>query len=246
MKLYKTLIIFLLIIQPNLLCALQGNRFEFTQIQYNGDWNPYPESWQDILEFLTVTTSIKSSSKRKIIKLSDDELYHSPFIVILGVDKPFVISEIERERLRKYISNGGLIFVENSSGIKNNKFGESFRKELSKILPEKVLKKLLPSHPIYKSFYLLRGVGGRRLVNNYIEGIDIDGRTVVLYSENDIFGSWAKDRFGNYLWECVPGGEKQRFEAHKLTLNILMYSVTGTYKSDAIHKPYIQRKLKRR
>jgi len=121
----------------------------------------------------------------------------------------------------------------------------SFRKELTIIFPEKKLFKLPNDHPVYRSFYLLRGVGGRRLTNNYLEGIEIAGRTALIYSQNDLVGAWAKDRLGNYLWECSPGGENQRFEAQKLTQNIIMYSVTGTYKSDSIHQPFIEQKLRR-
>jgi hypothetical protein len=46
-----------------------------------------------------------------------------------------------------------------------------------------------------------------------------------------------------YLKDCLPGGEKQRFESMKLTVNILMYVLTGTYKLDAIHSPFIKRKM---
>ena len=107
------------------------------------------------------------------------------------------------------------------------------------------IKKLPAEPPMYRSYYLLRRIGGRRLTNTFLEGIDIAGRTALVYSQNDIIGAWAKDRFGNYLRECLPGGQPQRFEAQKLTLNLIMYGVTGTYKSDAIHQQHIREKLQR-
>ena len=40
-----------------------------------------------------------------------------------------------------------------------------------------------------------------------------------------------------------PGGEAQRWESIKLTLNVIYFSLTGTYKKDAIHQPFIEMKL---
>lgn len=250
MKTLKNIIQLLILLLPIFMLnycvyAQQGDRFVFTQLKYEGNWDPYPETWQDILEYLTTTTSLESESKRRVISVDDNQLFSSPFVVILGNETFPALTEDQRQRFRKFLTNGGMLFAENSSGIRSGDFDISFRKELAKIFPEKKLIKLSASHPIYRAFYLLRGVGGRRLTNNYMEGIDIAGRTVLVYSQNDLIGAWAKDRFGNYLWDCSPGGEGQRFEAQKLTQNILMYSVCGTYKSDSIHVPYIEQKLRR-
>ena len=67
----------------------------------------------------------------------------------------------------------------------------------------------------------------------------------MIYSQNDIFGAWARDKFGNYFFECFPGGENQRFESQKLTINLIVFSLTGTYKTDVIHRPFIEEKLRR-
>ncbi|MBN1823652.1 MAG: DUF4159 domain-containing protein [Endomicrobiales bacterium] len=225
--------------------AQNGNRFVFTQMKYSGKWDPYPEVWRDILEFVAVTTSIKAEYSRKIITAGEPALFASPFIVVAGTEKFPDLGERERSALRSYLVNGGLMFVEDSSASRSGSFDSSFKKEIALLFPETSLKKLPMNHPLFRSYYLLRKIGGRRITNNYLEGIEAGGRTVIVYSQNDLLGAWAKDRFGNYLWECAPGGQDQRFEAQKLTLNLIMYSVTGTYKSDAIHKPYIQRKLGR-
>ena len=33
-------------------------------------------------------------------------------------------------------------------------------------------------------------------------------------------------------------------EARKLTLNIVMYALTGSYKADAVHQPFILQKMR--
>ena len=242
----KVLVLFIsvfLILQP--LQAAQRDRFVFAQLRYDGQWDPYPETWQDILEFLVTTTSIKPEAGRRVVTLEDEQLFSSPFLVIAGTGRFPALSSKERDILRRYCTNGGLVFAEDSSGTRSGAFDVSFRREIARVFPEVKLKKLTSEHPMYRSYYLLRRIGGRRLTNTFLEGIDIAGRTALVYSQNDIIGAWAKDRFGNYLRECLPGGQPQRFEAQKLTLNLIMYSVTGTYKSDAIHQQYILEKLQR-
>ncbi|MDP2972992.1 MAG: DUF4159 domain-containing protein, partial [Deltaproteobacteria bacterium] len=95
---------------------------------------------------------------------------------------------------------------------------------------------------VYQSFYIISGVGGRQRVNTYLEGITIDTWTPVLYSQNDLSGAWARDRFGKWVNECVPGGELQRSAAFKLGINIIVYSLTSDYKKDVIHHPFIKRR----
>ncbi|MCB4792418.1 MAG: DUF4159 domain-containing protein [Elusimicrobia bacterium] len=238
-------ILLVIIFSINLCFSQEGNYFKFVQLKYDGKCDPYPEAWQDILEFITTTTTIKPLKERKLVTLDDEELFSYPYLFILGTESFPGLSDKDCAVIRRYLSNGGMIFAEDSSGIKGSAFDSSFRKEIAKAFPESKLKKLPFDHPLYRAYYLLRKVGGRRLTNNYMEGIDISGRTALIYSQNDLIGAWAKDRLGNYLWHCLPGEETQRFEAQKLTLNLIMYFVTGTYKSDAVHKPYIQEKLGR-
>ena len=223
--------------------AQHSDLLVFTQLVYEGNWDPYPETWQDIVAFLLTTTSIQPQRQRRTLKITDPELFSSPFLMILGSGEFPRFTDEERLILRRYVSNGGLIFVEDSSGMRGSRFDEGFRREIAAVFPELPLRRLPGDHPLYRAYYLLRKVGGR-LNMPYLEGVDITNRTVLVYSTNDIIGAWAKDRFGNYLWECPPGGQAQRFEAQKLTLNLIMYLVTGTYKSDAIHQPFLKQKLR--
>jgi len=64
----------------------------------------------------------------------------------------------------------------------------------------------------------------------------------VIYSQNDLSGAWARDRYGKWINDCVPGGEIQRKDAFKLGINIIVYSLTADYKKDVIHHPFIKRR----
>ncbi|MFQ5866643.1 MAG: DUF4159 domain-containing protein [bacterium] len=231
----------------NPLRAGQRDRFVFSQLRYKGgDWDPYPTAYKEILHYLVTTTSVKAQRTRRELSLNDPELFSSPFLYMTGREEfaPFTSQEIENTK--RYLLGGGLLLIDDASGRKNLDFDRAVHREMGKLFPDSKLKRLPPDHAVFRSFYLSPSVAGRRAGNPYLEGIDIDGQTVVIYSQNDLGGAWVRDRLGNWLYECVPGGELQRLEAMKLFLNIIIYSLTGTYKRDAIHQPYIQKKLKAR
>ncbi|MBI4495310.1 MAG: DUF4159 domain-containing protein, partial [Deltaproteobacteria bacterium] len=116
------------------------------------------------------------------------------------------------------------------------------REEIRQILPGRPLRRLPLDHSVYRSFYLLEGIGGRQRVNPFLEGIVMDNWTPVIYCQNDLAGAWARDRYGRWINECRPGGELQRAAAFKAGINIIIYSLTSDYKKDLVHHPFIQKR----
>jgi hypothetical protein len=45
------------------------------------------------------------------------------------------------------------------------------------------------------------------------------------------------------LFPVTPGGERQREMAYRFGVNIIMYALTGNYKSDQVHVPAILERL---
>lgn len=222
----------------------QGNQFAYVQVRYEGGWDPYPDVHREILSFLVTTTSIKLHPDRKIIGIGSNELFEYPFVLLTGNRNFPEFSKEARNQLIRYLTGGGVIFIEDATGIPGSLFDRAARKFIRQTFSDSPLHIISREHAVMRSFYLLRTVGGRKVIHNYLEGLEIDGRTCLIYSSNDILGAWARDRMGNYLYSCDPGGEKQRRESIKLTANIIMYALTGTYKTDAIHIPFILRKLR--
>ena len=113
---------------------------------------------------------------------------------------------------------------------------------MEQVFPKEELKRLPLDHSVYRSFYLIEGIGGRQKVNPFLEGITIDHWTPVIYSQNDLSGAWARDPLGRWANDCVPGGELQRSAALKAGINIIVYSLTSDYKKDLVHHPFIKRR----
>ena len=150
----------------------------------------------------------------------------------------------ELDRLRSYLIAGGMLWIEDTSGTTSSSFDRWVRRTLRDLLQDAQLQTLESDHVIFTTFFLLRGVAGRTIVRGTLEGVSWGGRTAVVYSRNDLLGVWVKDPLGRPLLPCLPGGEPQRHNARKLTLNILMYALTGSYKSDAVHQPYLLQKIR--
>lgn len=174
----------------------------------------------------------------------DKDLFLYPFIYIAGSNSFEPFTEPEIKRLRKFLKLGGTLLIDDVSGEEYSPFDSQIRDEFKNILPEFPLGRIPSEHVIFKSFYLLNSPSGRKIVKPYIEGITFsdEERTSVIYSRNDLGGAWSEDEFGKWMYECIPGGEPQRELAFRLGINVIIYALTGNYKKDQIHTPFIKRR----
>ncbi|MBN9275055.1 MAG: DUF4159 domain-containing protein, partial [Mesorhizobium sp.] len=60
---------------------------------------------------------------------------------------------------------------------------------------------------------------------------------------NDFAGAWAIDANGDPLFPTVPPDPDQRIYALRAGVNIVMYMLTGNYKSDQVHVPILLERL---
>lgn len=235
-------------ILPSGLWAGEGNKFVYAQLQYDGAWDPYPEVHKSIFEMVQGMTNIPLARDRKVVTLSDPTLFESPFLLIKG-NSALRFSAKEKSTLKQYIDGGGFIFIDDTLANPQSPFTQSVRALFSELYPDRPFERLASDHAIFRSFFLLRSAGGRRIALKYLEGLEVggrsggEGRTAVVFCANDLLGTWMRDHVGDYSYSCDPGGEPQRWESFKLTLNIIYFSLTGTYKRDAVHQPFIERKL---
>jgi len=219
-----------------------GSRFVYTQLKYPGNWDPNPDVYGQIYHYLENTTSLNALGERRTVTLSDDKLFVSPFLVISGSSSFPEFSRNEIENLRRYAEGGGVIFIDSPGP---GGFSDSADRLIRRTFPDSTYFRIPYEHAVFRSFYLVDYVSGASLNSPYLEGIEVASRVAVIKCSNNLTGIWTRDRMGNFKNSLLPGRPDQRKEAIKLTLNIIMYSVCGTYKNDPVHTPYIQRKLNR-
>lgn len=227
-----------------LLSIYEGSKFRFTQLEYNGVWDPRPRDYKRLMSALELRTSVIASYERKSLRLGDTDLFNYPFLYMAGDGSFEPLTDEERRRLRKYLKLGGTLLIDDASGAEASPFDSQIRQELKTVLPETPLSRLTQDHVVYKSFYLLYSASGRVIINPYLEGVTFtdEDRTAVFYSRNDLGGAWSEDEFGKWEFECLPGGEPQRELAFRLGINLILYALTGNYKEDQIHVPFIKRR----
>ena len=100
-----------------------------------------------------------------------------------------------------------------------------------------------------RTFYLLREMPGRVTGATVFaqQGGDPanDGVSPIVIGGNDYAAAWAVDGRSISPFAVVPGGEEQRELAYRFGINLVMYALTGSYKSDQVHLPIILERLKR-
>ncbi len=219
-------------------------RFAFAQLRYpGGDWDPHPSGPAELIREIERMTSVEVEPGRRDLTVNDPELFHYPFLYIAGHREFTPFTQAEVDRLRAWIEAGGTLVADDAAGTPGYGFDAAFRRELARVLPAAALERLPADHTVFKSFFLIRTVAGARVVSPFLEGLAIQGRTAVMYSQNDLLGAFARDPLGRWVDPCAPGGERQRRLAFQLAVNIVMYALCGDYKQDRIHMPFLRQRI---
>ena len=202
-------------------------RFTFARIQYrSGDWNTDQRMPSNVLNSLIEYTTIPVNTEEKVIELSSDEMFSYPFCYLSG-HKLVQFDSKEAANFRKYVENGGFVFVDDCNHDIDGLFAKSFETQMSSLFGAGSLKKIPNTHHIYNSFFSfekgppntsfeLNGWGDD-LVHDYLKAVEINGRIGVLYSNKDYGCEWDYD-FRN-----------KRFLAEdntKFAVNIIVYAMT--------------------
>jgi hypothetical protein len=158
------------------------------------------------------------------------------------------------ERINRYLETGGTILFdtrdagEDTPGPFGN--GAASQTRLRQLVAGVKIPPLVPvppDHVLTKSFYLLHEFPGRWNTGQvWVEPVEDrvnDGVASVIVGSNDWAGAWAVDGQGRPAYPVVPGGEPQREMALRFGVNLVMYVLTGNYKTDQVHVPAILERL---
>ncbi len=174
-------------------------------------------------------------------RLDKTSMFRSPFLYWRGNDEFPPLGEEALENLRKYIHRGGFILIDDATAG-GDRFDRAIRRELLRAFPALPLREISPDHTIYRSFYLLSRPVGRVEGPPFLEGITYGDRIAIVYSRHDIGGALQRDKLGAWSQAVVPGGERQRELAIRLSVNLVLYALCTDYKDDQVHAPFIMRR----
>jgi len=203
-----------------------SSKFTFARIKYrSGDWDTDQRMPSNLLNSLVEYTTIPINIEEKVVELSGNELFLYPFTYLSG-HKLVQFDQQEKANFKKYVENGGFVFVDDCNHDIDGLFARSFEAQMSAIFGQSALKKIPNDHEIYHSFFKfekgppttsfeLNGWGDD-LVHDYLKAVEINGRIGVLYSNKDYGCEWDYD-FRN-----------KRFYAEdntKFGVNIILYAM---------------------
>jgi hypothetical protein len=180
-----------------------------------------------------------------------DELIFFPLLYWPVVEGEQLPSSKAIERLNRFLATGGtILFDTHDQGGRTAFSAAATQQRLRRLaagLNVPPLVPVPPDHVLTKSFYLMQEFPGRWAGGTlWVEPVDDqvnDGVASVIVGGNDWAGAWASDGRGQPLYPVVPGGEAQREQAYRFGVNLVMYALTGNYKTDQVHVPAILERL---
>ncbi len=220
----------------------ERSKLRFGRLALPGLPDPRPTALRRLAWEIERRTSLVTSSEPADLRPTDADLFRYPFLILTG-DRDFPApSDDDVVRLRRHLTFGGFLLVDSAEGRAGGGFDESVRKLLARLLPGELPARIADDHVLWSAFYVLGGAPGRILAAPYVEGVERDRRLVVVYSQNDLSGAFARDGFGRWEHEVIPGGEEQREQAFRLGVNIVMYAHCLDYKTEQAHIDFILRR----
>jgi hypothetical protein len=153
--------------------------------------------------------------------------------------------------INNYLKRGGMVIFDapGQPGALGSSGGSTIKERLDAILAGLDIPPVVAlddEHVLNRSFYLLHGLPGRYTDGGvFVERSNTanDGVSSIIIGGNDWAGAWARDADGVPMYATVPGGEPQREQAFRAGINMVMYALTGNYKTDQVHLPAIMQRL---
>jgi Domain of unknown function (DUF4159)/Aerotolerance regulator N-terminal len=203
-----------------------------------------------LTDVLSHRTAVEAAAPMEVDPESD-ELIFFPLLYWPVVEGQQLPSSKAVERLNRYLATGGTILFDTRDQGESTPFSaaatQARLRKLAAGLNIPPLVPVPPDHVLTKSFYLMQDFPGRWAGGSlWVETADDqvnDGVSGIIVGGNDWAGAWATDQRGQPLYPAVPGGEPQREMAYRFGVNLVMYALTGNYKTDQVHVPAILERL---
>jgi hypothetical protein len=188
-----------------------------------------------------------------------DEMVFYPVIYWPVLPTARALSDKAASRVNAYMKSGGLIIFDTRDG--GNAPGQVTQAQarlrvLLQSLDIPPLTRIGPDHVLTKTFYLLQTFPGRwrdgevwveapknqRKDGRTISGAN-DGVSPIIIGAQDWAAAWAIDEHDNPMAALIPDDRDQREFAYRFGVNVVMYALTGNYKSDQVHVPALLQRL---
>ena len=205
---------------------LSQNSYQLAVLKYKGggDWYANPSSLKNLAIFCNKYLNMNIDESYNVIEPNSQDLFDYPFIYMTGHGN-VLFTNSDVENIRKYLLGGGFLHIDDNYGM-----DKSFRRELSRLFPNKDLVILPNDHAIFSSFYLLkRGLPKIHEHDNMPPqalGLFEKNRLILLYTyESDLGDGWETDEEHLRITGTKLDYNK-KLNALKMGTNIIIYALT--------------------
>jgi len=195
--------------------------FGIARLKYGGggDWYEDRTSLVNLLRGVRERTTVPVAGTREAtVEPGSAALFQYPFVFACGHGN-VKLTPTEVTNLRRYLTTGGFLWVDDDFGI-----DPSLRREMRRVFPDAAFVELPFSHPIFHGLYDFPA--GLPKIHEHdggparAFGIVHDGRLVVFYSYDCDLGDGLEDE------EIHRDPPEKREEALRMALNIVHYALT--------------------
>ena len=197
----------------------ENGRLTIARMKYDGggDWYNDPEAIPNLARELQSRAGIETNLDQRVVTLTDDLLFSSPFLFMTGHGE-VRWSEPEIRNLRTYLTRGGFLYADDDYGM-----DEAFRREMKRVFPDKDFVELPFDHPIYHIIYDFPDGPPKHHEHDGKPpqgfGLFHDGRLVVYYTyESNVSDGWADAKTHN-----DPPAKRET--AFRMGINIVAYAL---------------------
>lgn len=212
-----------------------------------------------LTRFLSARTALEPAQPQGV-DIARDELAFFPLLywpIVPGAAEPTPAALL---RLDAYMKQGGMVIFDTRDAItarpgQVSPAQATLRRILAGLdIPE--LEAVPRDHVLARAFFILREFPGRYADGvTWVEAIPpasedeearparaSDSVSPIIITANDLASAWAVDAQGAPLLP-VEGPARQRELSFRFGVNIVMYALTGNYKTDQVHVPALLERL---
>ncbi|RWQ18255.1 DUF4159 domain-containing protein [Mesorhizobium sp.] len=241
--------------------AISKTRIAYVLTGVPGDDSISRAGLEGLTRFLVEKTALEPGEPAGV-DISRDELSFYPLIYWPIDPAAPMPSQAAIARVDAYMQQGGTVLFDTRDQFANGIGADSTSpatERLRDILGNLNVPPLEPvpsDHVLTKSFFILpefpgRFAGSPLWVEASLDASNAENRPVrtgdgvspIMITANDFAGAWAVDQNGDAMLPTVPADPMQRIYALRAGVNIMMYMLTGNYKSDQVHVPILLERL---
>ena len=211
------------------------------------------DALESLKNALSARTTIEPDGVNGVIP-GEGSLIFYPFLYFpISHNTPSLSPEAARA-LNAYMAGGGTLVLDTQDEGDKDLRGGDVHPGLARVTKDLDIPSLAQppkDHVINKAFYLIdaypgRWAGGQVWFDKNINGAAQDGVSSVIIGSNDWAAGWAVDENGFPLATLTNDIPRQQEMSIRFGVNLAMYVLAGSYKSDQVHAATLVERLSNR